>query len=406
MARAGEGGGEGSPRPQDEYDYSAAFEAGSRRVKERARKLAREREDLPRQLHRLLALPPGERQELLEQDPSLASWTLAEHLVEQCLRRTFSRPRQAAQLAELAIAAAAKLAAAEHGPGLVEDLRAWAWAARGETRRLLGDLQGAEEAFTAAGSWLAHGTGEALEEARVIELEAALHRDLAHTARAHGLLDAAAAIYRRCQDFHQVGSAYVEKGRVFAAVCELEPALHWVRKGLGLVDSRRDPDRTLAAQQSLMLYLYEGGRVHEAWFMLQGTRPDFAPPAGELLNLRLGWLEGNLQHALGMLAESEATLARARAGFVDHGLAFEAALTALDLFALYAEQGRGAAIRQLAEQMPFLRSPDLPAEAAAALSDLMRDGPYERPPGERVRELADHLRWARRKHRLRFDELP
>src|SRR5260370_37392316 len=136
MGRVDEGGDEGVPRPQDECDYSAAFETGSRRVRERARRLAREREELPHQLARLLALARGERTELVAADPCLASWTLAQHLVEEALRSTLSQARLAAELADLAVVIAMKLEPAELGTGLVEDLRAHAWSARGEVRRL------------------------------------------------------------------------------------------------------------------------------------------------------------------------------------------------------------------------------------------------------------------------------
>jgi tetratricopeptide (TPR) repeat protein len=404
MARVDEGAGEGSPCEKDEIDYASAFEGGSRQVKERARKLAREREELPLQLTRLRGLPKADQYALVATEPALASWSLAEELIEECLRRVHFQVQEAGDLAELAMRVTARLGAEEHGAGLVEDLRARAWSTCAEVRRSRSDLRGAEDAFVEAEACIARGSGDALEEARVMELEAALQCDRQRIEDAHRLLDAATAIYRRCRDFHLVGRAYIEKGRVFAAAQQLDSALEWVRKGLGLLDSRRDPYLTLAAQHRLMLYLHESGRVQEAWFRLQATRADFAAADAELLDLRLAWLEGNLQGALGMPAESEAALCRARAGFKAQGLGFEAALSGLDLIGLYVEQGRVAEARQIAEEIPALYPHRVPDEAFAALEGVLRAGPGD--ASKHRRALEESLRRARREHELRFDEPP
>jgi hypothetical protein len=79
---------------------------------------------------------------------------------------------------------------------VVEDLKARAWAAAGEARRRQGDLAGAEEALRAAAGCLAHGTGDLLVEARLLELEAALRREQGRGREAAALLKLAAARYR------------------------------------------------------------------------------------------------------------------------------------------------------------------------------------------------------------------
>jgi hypothetical protein len=79
---------------------------------------------------------------------------------------------------------------------VVEDLKARAWAAAGEARRRQGDLAGAEEALRAAAGCLAHGTGDLLVEARLLELEAVLRRAQGRAGEAAALLKLAAARYR------------------------------------------------------------------------------------------------------------------------------------------------------------------------------------------------------------------
>ncbi|HEY4574884.1 MAG TPA: hypothetical protein VIJ26_12985 [Thermoanaerobaculia bacterium] len=69
-------------------------------------------------------------------------------------------------------------------------------AAAGEARRRQGDLAGAEESLRAAAGCLAHGTGDLLVEARLLEFEAALRRQQGRGREAASLLKLAAARYR------------------------------------------------------------------------------------------------------------------------------------------------------------------------------------------------------------------
>src|SRR5687768_18337024 len=48
------------------------------------------------------------------------------------------------------------------------------------------------------------------------------------------------AVYRQYRDFHLVGRAFVQKGSTHGAAGELESAVRWLRKGLGLLDPTRE----------------------------------------------------------------------------------------------------------------------------------------------------------------------
>jgi tetratricopeptide (TPR) repeat protein len=294
--------------------------------------------------------------------------------------------------------------AGTYGAALVNDLRARAWAGLGEVHRRTSDLRGAGEAFANAESWIVQGTGDALEEAQILELKAALVRDQDRAAEAHRLLDEVIAVYRRYRDFHLLGRAFIQKGRVHGRGNELEAAIEWLRKGLGLIDAEGERCLALSARHSLMLYLTESGRLREARFLLKASRPDFLRHGSPLLILRLRWLEGKIYDALGFVAEAERALLDARRGFAGLGIGFSAAAVSLDLAGLYAAQGRAAEMRSLAEDiLPIFRSRDLHREAIAALIALQQASRMETLSAKLRAEVRAGLDHVRRDPKLRFD---
>lgn len=76
---------------------------------------------------------------------------------------------------------------ASNGDERINDFRAGALAALGNAKRLASDFSGAGEAFREARSALQEGTGDPLEEARLISLEASLLNDLGEFRTGGGL---------------------------------------------------------------------------------------------------------------------------------------------------------------------------------------------------------------------------
>lgn len=389
--------------PGSGTDYASAFERNAGRLDERAQDLHRERERLDELIRRLEEAPPEERRALLRGDRAFHLWAFADWLVDACLSALEADPARAEDLADLAVGVAESLDSRTCPGGLIADMKARAWASVGETLRVLSDLRSADEAFATAQAFLAEGSGDPLEEARVLELQAALRSDQRKFGEAHRMLDAVITLTRRCRDFHLVGRAFVQKGRVYGAANDLEAAIRWVRKGLGLIDSQRDRAFDLAARQSLMLYLQESGRSQEAWFLLKAYRADLAEHGGNLLRLHVRWLEGKIHESLHLLPEAEAALEEARQGFVERGVGFAAALVSLDLAGLYARQNRLVETRRIAEEMfPIFRSRDVHREAIAALIVFQQAARLERVDEELLKEIRSYLRKARKDHQLRF----
>lgn len=385
-------------------DYGRAFEGLLPLLRARAVEVLRERQLLPELIAHLRTRSVLELRDLLERDERLRSWLFCEWLIEE-LRPSFSYdPPRARELAELAVAIAGSLDLETYGAPLVYDLQARAWAHLGEALRVLSDLRSAEDAFTLAEDLVIQGTGDALEEAQVHELEAALRRDQHRPAEAHQLLDEVIRVYRQYRDSHLVGRAFIQKGEVYGTCGELEPAIRWLRKGLELIDPIRERHLDLSVRQSLMLYLHESGRHREARFLLKASRSDFQQHGGELLNLRLIWLEGKIHGSLGFVDKAEECLAEARQGFIRLGIGFSAAAVSLDLAALYAGQGRSAEIRRLsAEMLLIFRSRDLHQEAVAALIAFQRAVAMEGVSSKLLADLRSYLERARKDPQLRFE---
>jgi tetratricopeptide (TPR) repeat protein len=156
--------------------------------------LDRERAEAPDLASELLALAPERREERLRRDLRFRTWGLCELLLEKSLAA--ADPAEAASLAALTLAGTDRLDPARHAVPVVEDLKARAWAAAGEARRRQGDLAAAEEALRAAAACLAHGTGDLLVEARLLEFEAAVRRQQGRGGEAAALLKLAAGRYR------------------------------------------------------------------------------------------------------------------------------------------------------------------------------------------------------------------
>jgi epoxyqueuosine reductase QueG len=105
-------------------------------------------------------------------------------------------PERAVAAAESAVAVAEALGE-DHPAPVAEDLRARAWGALAEARRLAADLAGAEEALRTSLEHLGRGTGCRLGKARLLEVEAALRAAQGRSEEADRLSRRAARLYGR-----------------------------------------------------------------------------------------------------------------------------------------------------------------------------------------------------------------
>lgn len=209
-------------------DYSAAFEGALGKLEQAGLDLAAERAAAPERLRALAALPEQEARAALAADPACRTWALCELLQDAALNLVRRDAGRALGLARLAVEVAAGLDSGRYGEARGHDLAGRAWGVLGGAELAGGDEPAAERSFARARRRLRAGTGDPLEEVRLLLLESLLH------ARRHRFADAlrrvkrATAIARRLDDDVLLGEARVLQGWLIQGIqagAESLPAL-------------------------------------------------------------------------------------------------------------------------------------------------------------------------------------
>jgi tetratricopeptide (TPR) repeat protein len=312
---------------------------------------------------------------------------------------------RAVQLAELALEIGRRVDPDEYGARLVADLEARAWMVLANARRIASDLSGSERAFRIAHSLLAEGTGDPLEEARLLSMKAVLRSDQRRFPEAGGFLEQAIGIYRRTGQRRSLGQTLIRKGTALGEAGEAADAIKFLREGVQLLDLEQDRRWVLVGKHNMVLYLSELGEVREALQLLEETRPLYAQ-LGESLNLvRLRWLEGRLALAQGRVAEAEGALCQVREAFIERAMGFDAALATLDLATVYLTRGRTGEIKQLtAEMVPIFEALGTFREAIAALVVFRQAVEAEQVTLRLIQDVSGFLEKSRHDPRLRFSQ--
>ena len=184
----------------DPAKYDEIFRKMTESVGDAQKRLARERKLAGTQWAALEKHPQARRMVMIRNDRRLQTWGLYKCLVERYRNLAEHNPREAAESAELALTVAQSLAPAQHGPERLADFLAGALSALGDSKRRLGDLDGALADFEAARENLEKGTGDPLEEAELEHLWAQLLRDLGEDDEADRALRRASTLFRRIGD--------------------------------------------------------------------------------------------------------------------------------------------------------------------------------------------------------------
>jgi tetratricopeptide (TPR) repeat protein len=316
-----------------------------------------------------------------------ASLALCELLLQKSRELLLDDPRRARQAIDLAVAVAEQLDLELYGAPVVQDTQAIAWAYFAETRRVQADLRTAESSMKKAGRLLAEGSGDPLTRAELLTLQATLRGYGGRFEEALGLLSRAASIYRRYGERHLLGRTLLKKGTVLGNAGKTDLAVRLIRRSMDLIDAPREPRLMVCATHNYIWFQSEGDRRQQALSYLSGARRLYEA-AGDRSDLaRLRWLEGKLATGLD---EAEGALLEARDGLAREGLAYEAALAAMDLAVRYAGEGKAAAMRRQVEQMfPLFRSEAMYRETMVALLTYHQKGETE--PGKLIEDLGSLL---------------
>lgn len=316
-----------------------------------------------------------------------ASLALCELLLKKSRELGIDDPERARKAADLAVQVAEQLDLELYGAPVVQDVRAMAWAYLAESRRVQAEVQLAESSMEKAEQLLEEGSGDPLARAELLTLKASLAGYCGRFEEAIRILNRAATIYRRMGDRHLLGRTLLKKGTLlgnFGQAGQRATALRLIRRSIDLIDPPREPRLIVAATHNLIWFLNESGRTGEADACIGGARRLYER-AGDRRHLsRLRWLEGKLA---ARPREAEGALISAREGLAREGLAYEAALAAMDLAVLYVQERRGADMRRQADLLfPLFRSDDMYRETATALQSFQ-----QRTGREDAAQLIDDL---------------
>jgi tetratricopeptide (TPR) repeat protein len=370
--------------------------------------LARSRAEAPILWESLRQFPQPRRISLAQSCNPFLSWGLCEFLCRTSRDLGRQDPEQAVEVTELAVLAAEGLSedsAAEER--WLYQLRSLAWAHLGNARRVLGDLSKAESDFGVSDQWWDagdEGTGDALGYRPVIlDLKASLRIDQRRFAEARKLLDEAHDLYIEAGDVHLAGRVLLSQSHACLVSNEIDEAIPLIQKAEALIDPSREPRLLLCARHNLLDNLSKAGRFAEARAMLPQVQ-DLSRSAGSRLDhVRLRWVEARIAAGLGETDLARVAFSDARQGFLDQGIAYDAALVSLEFAVVLLQDGRTKEVRELASEMiPIFQAQEIHREALAALAVFQAAAALDSATVKLAREVADFLVRARQDPELRF----
>ena len=313
----------------------------------------------------LLALRPDERSERVRKEPArYGGPALAALLLDEARRHLPGRPGDAYSVATLAQAVLQHASLTPY----VTELYARSLAHQANALRAQGELRLADQIFQTARFLLKPQGSDRLVSAELDHLEGALRRAQRRFPEAEALLGRAIAAYRAEDMPTEASEALLTLGVVYQLTGEFARAIAVVKEADAVLSPLEEKHLTLFVRHNLAMYTYESGDAEAARQIFTATRTlyDRFPEPG--IQLRRLWLEAHLAKAEGELDAAESKYRAVQEGFLDQGIGYHAALVALDLAKLYAEQGRTGELKRLAEEIvPVFEAQDVHREAAAAL---------------------------------------
>ncbi len=374
--------GEGVASSSEEYD--AAFERATGRLRDFARQRSAASADAPieslmeadrasalRVATHLLSLPRQERGQRVRSHRELFSGPLlADALLEKARACLPGHPDDAYDAAGLARVVLQQ----ERTDAVTSELYARALAQQGNARRVAGDLAQANDLLEIARYLLkTQGGGDRAIRAELDSFEGSLRGAQRRFAEAESSFSRAIMTYAMEGEEVNVAKTLLSLGVVYHAMDDVDRAVEVTNQATEILDDRAQPHLQLVAQHNLVTFLIEANRLREAEELFAGAQPLYSRYSDPLTLLRRLWLEGRLARAKGSLDVAENAFRTVTQEFLKRGNGYDAALSALDLATLFAEQGRTAELKNLSEELvQVFEAQDLHREAVAALM-LFRD---------------------------------
>jgi tetratricopeptide (TPR) repeat protein len=292
--------------------------------------------------------------------------------LEALLRRSwllrYDDPAEMLRLAKEANALAEGLDPAAFGVAVVADLQCRAAVELGNAYRVSDALAESDLTLGRATELFLDGTEDELLAVRLFNVQASLLGDARRFDLAETALDLVFAIHRRRGEKHLAGRALIRKGIYAGYQGTSDEALLFIEQGLELIDEVLDPRLVYLALHNQARILLDLGQLREARIALWKTRSRGLDAGGRVNELKVRWLEGNINAALGEMDRAESALVEVRNGFEAAGLGYKAALAGLELGAVLIRQGRSdAAAREILTAADVFTALGVGREAGASV---------------------------------------
>ncbi len=348
--------------------------------------------EAPDQLARLEQLPLTEQLDLVEKEESLRSWALCALLIRESHGAVFAQPLRAVERAEVAVRIAEQLSGDVYDSVWVHDLCARAWAHLGNSRRVLGEFFGADQALRTAFALLERGgTGAPEVRGELMVIQAGLLRSQRRLPEALAAADDAMVLFLEANDQESMHRVRLSRAKIREELGDLDGTIADLEGLIEEIDSEGESVVRAYAHHNLLTALVTVGRFDEAAGRLSEVRRSFVLTA-PIDRIRLRWLEARIAAGQGMQVEAESILREVQAEFFERGMGYDAALSALELAVLLIQQGRTQEIKQLAvEILPLFESREVHREAMGALILFQRAAEQENLTVELARQVAAFL---------------
>jgi tetratricopeptide (TPR) repeat protein len=333
--------------------YAATFTQALASAAEEEQRLALEKLRGWAQWAQLEPLAPHLRFIRVKSDPRFHTFGLYERLLEASRWYRQTKPADAVDIVRLAIEVVERLDPATLGEEHVADLKARAWAALGNAKRVAEDFEGARLAFKEAWRLLEIGTGDPIERARLIDLESSYLKDIGEFERAESFLEQALGIFRKAGKLYEQGRILFKMGDAIGYVYPERGIAH-LRRALALIDTVREPFLKLCALHGLARFLCDLDQPEEALAVLERARPLFNQFPDDLIQLRFHWVEAQIASHLGEYAEAEIMLGQLWEEFRARNLNQEVVLVSIDLAQVLVAKGEAERAAQLAAECYFI----------------------------------------------------
>ena len=314
-----------------------------------AAEVARAREYAERLIQRLLPRDDSQRRFLLANVPAEMLPAVSRRLREEARARRHAKPRETLQLAELAVEAAERIEERdeEEARGLT---LAEALTERGNARRMVGDLAGAERDFAETGRLLEELGGDALAEAELLSLRACLATDRRQFAEAIELADESCSLYAYYGQVSGALSSLIQLGALHGYAGRHAEGIDVLGCALELAVDLGDAKDLLHIANNIAFLFAEAGLSADAAAVVDRARELCEQVGTRRDGLRLDWLSARICADQGHHSAAAIILSDLRSGYTDEGLPHEAALVSLELALCYARQERRVELRYLAEE--------------------------------------------------------